>query len=296
MGGFHEREVDAVFLDLREPHLFLDNAWACLKGSGFFGALVPTVNQASELIAGLQARPFGDIFVEEVFERPWKPVPGRLRPEDRMIAHSAFLIFARKIEAGDESLKLDARTRSGGRGRGSWRWRSEKAPGASEGLDTRQSGPRRREGYRRRRSTKSANRDGRAHEGSGAREASELHASCIQAWRFVLQPRSRRESRPTCAGALRPNRCPARLLRAVLQYRRIAGCWAARWSRRPLWRRGRQLLLAWRAAWTRGSPTGWRCPRAWASRSPSAWGTVFPSGPGWRWARASRSACWSGSR
>ncbi len=104
MGGFHEREVDAVFLDLREPHLFLDNAWACLKGSGFFGALVPTVNQASELIAGLQARPFGDIFVEEVFERPWKPVPGRLRPEDRMIADSAFLIFARKIEAGDESL------------------------------------------------------------------------------------------------------------------------------------------------------------------------------------------------
>lgn len=104
MGGFHEREVDAVFLDLREPHLFLDNAWACLKGSGFFGALVPTVNQASELIAGLQARPFGDIFMEEIYERPWKPVPGRLRPEDRMIAHSAFLIFARKIEVGDESL------------------------------------------------------------------------------------------------------------------------------------------------------------------------------------------------
>jgi hypothetical protein len=31
-------------------------------------------------------------------------VAARLRPEDRMIAHSAFLIFARKIEVGDESL------------------------------------------------------------------------------------------------------------------------------------------------------------------------------------------------
>jgi len=94
-GGFHEREVDAVFLDLREPQIFLDHAWACLKGSGFFGALVPTVNQAVALIEGLQARPFGDISMEEIYQRPWKTVPGRLRPEDRMIAHSAFLVFAR---------------------------------------------------------------------------------------------------------------------------------------------------------------------------------------------------------
>ena len=103
-GGFHETDVDAVFLDLREPWLFLDHAWAALKGSGFLGALVPTVNQAAELVAGLQSRPFGDIMMEEILPRPWKIVPERLRPEDRMIAHSGFLIFARKIEAGDESL------------------------------------------------------------------------------------------------------------------------------------------------------------------------------------------------
>lgn len=105
MGGFHETGVDAVFLDLREPWVFLDAAWASLKGSGFFGALVPTANQAADLVAGLQARPFGDVLVEEILVRPWKPVPERFRPEDRMIAHSAFLVFARKIEAGDESLR-----------------------------------------------------------------------------------------------------------------------------------------------------------------------------------------------
>lgn len=103
-GGFHETDVDAVFLDLREPWLFLDHAWAALKGSGFLGVLVPTVNQATELLAGLRARPFGDIIMEEILPRPWKTVSERLRPEDRMIAHSGFLIFARKIEAGDESL------------------------------------------------------------------------------------------------------------------------------------------------------------------------------------------------
>ncbi len=104
-GGFHEAAVDACFLDLREPWLFLDHAWNVLKGSGFFGALVPTTNQVSELLTGLQERPFGDVSVEELLVRPYKPVPTRLRPEDRMIAHSAFLIFARKIARDDESLR-----------------------------------------------------------------------------------------------------------------------------------------------------------------------------------------------
>ncbi len=102
--GFHERGVDACFLDVREPWLFLDHAWDALKGSGFFGALVPTTNQVSLLLEALESRPFGDLAVEEVLLRSYKPVPNRLRPEDRMIAHSAFLVFARKIEAGDASL------------------------------------------------------------------------------------------------------------------------------------------------------------------------------------------------
>ena len=104
-GGFHEREMDACFLDLREPWYFLDHVWECLKGSGFFGALVPTTNQVTELVAALQERPFGDISIEEILVRPWKATPGRLRPEDRMLAHSGFLIFARKIARGDESLR-----------------------------------------------------------------------------------------------------------------------------------------------------------------------------------------------
>lgn len=102
--GFHETEVDACFLDLREPWLFLDHAWAALKPSGFFGALVPTTNQVSQLLERLQSLPFGDVTVEEVLVRTYKPVPARLRPEDRMIAHSGFLIFARKLVAQDESL------------------------------------------------------------------------------------------------------------------------------------------------------------------------------------------------
>jgi tRNA (adenine57-N1/adenine58-N1)-methyltransferase len=103
--GFREADVDACFLDVREPWYFLDYAWSALKGSGFFGALVPTVNQVSALLEGLQARPFGDVVVEEVLVRRYKPTPTRLRPEDRMIAHSAFLLFARKLARDDAALR-----------------------------------------------------------------------------------------------------------------------------------------------------------------------------------------------
>jgi tRNA (adenine57-N1/adenine58-N1)-methyltransferase len=102
--GFHERDVDAVFLDLREPWRFLEHAWNALKGSGFFGALLPTTNQVSELLQAMPGFSFGDIAVEELLLRSWKPVAGRLRPDDRMVAHSAFLLFARKIAPGDPSL------------------------------------------------------------------------------------------------------------------------------------------------------------------------------------------------
>jgi hypothetical protein len=43
--------------------------------------------------------------VEELLLRPYKPVPDRLRPEDRMLAHSAYMVFARKIARDDESLR-----------------------------------------------------------------------------------------------------------------------------------------------------------------------------------------------
>jgi tRNA (adenine57-N1/adenine58-N1)-methyltransferase len=103
--GFDESEVDACFLDLRTPWEYLTQAYAVLRQGGFLGSLVPTVNQVVELLAGLEAQGgFAEVEVEEVLVRSYKPVAARLRPEDRMIAHTAYLIFARKVAPGDESL------------------------------------------------------------------------------------------------------------------------------------------------------------------------------------------------
>jgi len=95
--GFDEREVDALFLDVREPWLHLEPARAAMKSGGFFGSLLPTTNQVSELLAGLESHGFADLEVQELLLRNYKPVAARLRPSDRMVAHTGFLVFARKV-------------------------------------------------------------------------------------------------------------------------------------------------------------------------------------------------------
>lgn len=95
--GFDERNADALFLDMREPWHHIGQAREALKGGGFFGALLPTTNQVSELLRALETHGFADLEVEELLVRSYKPNAERLRPADRMIAHTGFLIFARKV-------------------------------------------------------------------------------------------------------------------------------------------------------------------------------------------------------
>ena len=98
--GFDEREVDALFLDVREPWKYLPQAQTALKSGGFFGAILPTTNQVSELLLALKINGFGGLEVEEILLRKYKPIPGRLRPKDVMVGHTGYLIFARKVEVG----------------------------------------------------------------------------------------------------------------------------------------------------------------------------------------------------
>jgi tRNA (adenine57-N1/adenine58-N1)-methyltransferase len=112
--GFDETDVDALFLDVRTPWDYLEQAHGALKGGGFLGALLPTTNQVSDLVAGLERHSFAHVEVEEILLRAYKPVPERLRPADTMVGHTGFLIFARKIEreAAPEATPCDDTTAS----------------------------------------------------------------------------------------------------------------------------------------------------------------------------------------
>ncbi|MDR0826780.1 MAG: tRNA (adenine-N1)-methyltransferase [Desulfovibrio sp.] len=100
--GFEQNDVDALFLDLRDPWNYLEQASAAVRPGGLFAFFLPTADQVSMLLKGMETRPYDEIEVEELLVRPWKAVADRLRPEDRMIAHTGFLIFARKQEKSQE--------------------------------------------------------------------------------------------------------------------------------------------------------------------------------------------------
>lgn len=95
--GFEEKGVDALFLDLRTPWEYLDQAYGALGGGKTLGILVPTTNQVSQVLEKMEQRDFACPEVCETLLRYYKPNAERLRPQDRMVAHTGFLIFARKV-------------------------------------------------------------------------------------------------------------------------------------------------------------------------------------------------------
>lgn len=95
--GLDETDAYALFLDVPNPWDYTGQAYRALQGGGFFGSLVPTANQVSELLISLRREGFEFVEVCELLLRYYKPVPERLRPTDRMVAHTGFLVFGRPV-------------------------------------------------------------------------------------------------------------------------------------------------------------------------------------------------------
>ena len=96
--GFAVSGADALFLDVRTPWECLEHCAAAVRPGASLGFLLPTVDQVGKLLLGLERGSFADVEVCEILIRRWKPVADRLRPEDRMTAHTGFLVFCRQQE------------------------------------------------------------------------------------------------------------------------------------------------------------------------------------------------------
>jgi len=101
-GGLEERDVDRVLLDLPEPWQAAAVAREALRPGGIIFAHCPNVSQVQRFFDCLrELRGFGMLEAFELLQRGWTVRGRSMRPSHRMVAHTGFLCFARRL-AGDE--------------------------------------------------------------------------------------------------------------------------------------------------------------------------------------------------
>ena len=93
--------ADRIVLDLPEPWRMVPHVEGALVPGGIFLAYLPTVPQVMQTVETVRAAgTFALIETAEVLLRPWN-VDGRsVRPGHRMVAHTGFLVTARRVERG----------------------------------------------------------------------------------------------------------------------------------------------------------------------------------------------------
>ena len=100
--GLDETNADSFFLDVPNPYDYTAQVRAALKPGGFLCSLLPTFNQVEKTLYSLHRESFAFIEVCEILLRYYQAEPSKLRPTDRMVAHTGFLVFARRIEPSQD--------------------------------------------------------------------------------------------------------------------------------------------------------------------------------------------------
>jgi tRNA (adenine57-N1/adenine58-N1)-methyltransferase len=100
--GFSQTEVDAVFVDVPEPWAIVPKAAEALKGGHHLVSWSPNVEQVKRTIEVLEEHNFQRIKVKEIIEREMLVRLQGVRPRERGITHTAYLIRAQRIIASND--------------------------------------------------------------------------------------------------------------------------------------------------------------------------------------------------
>jgi tRNA (adenine57-N1/adenine58-N1)-methyltransferase len=96
-----DEPVDRVILDMLSPWEVLPAMAAALQPGGVFIGYVATTTQLSRLVEALRVHTgFTEPSAWETMVRGWHVVGLAVRPEHRMIGHTAFLVTARRLAPG----------------------------------------------------------------------------------------------------------------------------------------------------------------------------------------------------
>jgi tRNA (adenine57-N1/adenine58-N1)-methyltransferase len=95
--GIPERGIDRIVLDLPEPWRALDSALKCLLPGGLICCYLPTIPQVVQVTDALRAGGFALVTTFEGLVRTWHIDGKSVRPDHRMVAHTGFIVTARKL-------------------------------------------------------------------------------------------------------------------------------------------------------------------------------------------------------
>jgi tRNA (adenine57-N1/adenine58-N1)-methyltransferase len=96
--GFDAHDIDRLLIDVPEPWRVLPHAARAMRYGGVLVSYVPTVMQVKSLVDELRAHPgFDAVEVMENLHRYWHVKDLSVRPEHRMVAHTGFIITARRV-------------------------------------------------------------------------------------------------------------------------------------------------------------------------------------------------------
>ena len=95
--GIDVTGLDRILLDLPEPWRVVPHAEKALAPGGILLAYLPTILQVAQLREALADSVFGMAQTLEVLQRTWHVEGQSVRPDHRMVAHTGFLTYARRL-------------------------------------------------------------------------------------------------------------------------------------------------------------------------------------------------------
>ena len=95
--GIDEDNLDLVFLDLPKPFEIFEEVWDSLNVGGWLAVYAPYIDQAKLSYRVANKLGFYDIEIIELLERGLEIRQQGVRPKTRMVGHSGYLLFARKL-------------------------------------------------------------------------------------------------------------------------------------------------------------------------------------------------------
>lgn len=95
--GLERTDIDIAIIDLGDPWNVLQIVHKCLKNSGSVAVICPTMNQLEKTSKHMNEVGFMDIESTEIMIRNIEAREGKTRPSMRMIGHTTYLIFGRKM-------------------------------------------------------------------------------------------------------------------------------------------------------------------------------------------------------